>query len=43
MALGQENHITLHHCIQGWSGVAEWGRLSMRALIHLVQPNLKRG
>ncbi|TSA79511.1 molybdopterin-dependent oxidoreductase [Deinococcus detaillensis] len=38
MALGQHHQITLHHCIQGWSGVAEWGGLPMSALIDLVQP-----
>jgi DMSO/TMAO reductase YedYZ molybdopterin-dependent catalytic subunit len=24
-ALGKKEQITLHHCIQGWSGIAEWG------------------
>lgn len=24
-ALGWKSQITLHHCIQGWSGIAEWG------------------
>ena len=27
-ALGKKTQITLHHCIQGWSGIAEWGGLS---------------
>ena len=25
LALGTKTQITLHHCIQGWSGIAEWG------------------
>ena len=30
--------ITLHHCIQGWSGIAEWGGLPFSELIELVRP-----
>jgi sulfoxide reductase catalytic subunit YedY len=30
--------ITMHHCIQGWSGIARWGGLPMRKLIELVRP-----
>lgn len=37
-ALGTESQITLHHCIQGWSGIAEWGGLPLAELIRLVQP-----
>lgn len=37
-ALGQKNLITLHHCIQGWSGIAEWGGLPLAELIKLVRP-----
>ena len=36
--LGMVAHITMHHCIQGWSGVAKWGGIPMRALIDLVRP-----
>ena len=36
--LGQTEHITMHHCIQGWSGIAKWGGVPMKALIELVQP-----
>jgi DMSO/TMAO reductase YedYZ molybdopterin-dependent catalytic subunit len=32
-AMGKAEHITMHHCIQGWSGIAEWGGLSMKALV----------
>lgn len=37
-ALGQKSQITLHHCIQGWSGIAEWGGLQLLELIKLVRP-----
>ncbi|MFO0938411.1 MAG: molybdopterin-dependent oxidoreductase [Gemmataceae bacterium] len=37
-ALGQKTHVTLHHCIQGWSGIAAWGGLPMSKLIELVRP-----
>jgi sulfoxide reductase catalytic subunit YedY len=37
-ALGKRDQITLHHCIQGWSGIAEWGGLPMAELIKLVRP-----
>lgn len=36
--LGFVEHITMHHCIQGWSGVAKWSGVPMRALIELVHP-----
>ncbi|MEP7325446.1 MAG: molybdopterin-dependent oxidoreductase, partial [Gemmatimonadota bacterium] len=36
--LGVKTQITLHHCIQGWSGIAEWGGLPLRDLIRLVRP-----
>jgi DMSO/TMAO reductase YedYZ molybdopterin-dependent catalytic subunit len=28
----------MHHCIQGWSGIAQWGGVSLRRLIELVRP-----
>jgi len=31
-------HITMHHCIQGWSGIARWGGTPMKTLIELVRP-----
>ena len=37
-ALGQKTQITLHHCIQGWSGIAEWGGLPLAEVIKLVRP-----
>ena len=36
--LGHDEHVALHHCIQGWSGVAQWGDISMVRLIGLVRP-----
>jgi methionine sulfoxide reductase catalytic subunit len=38
-ALEQKTQITLHHCIQGWSGIAAWGGLPMAELIKLVRPS----
>ncbi|HEY5096140.1 MAG TPA: molybdopterin-dependent oxidoreductase [Candidatus Eremiobacteraceae bacterium] len=37
-ALGHDEHVSLHHCIQGWSGIAQWGDISMLRLIDLVKP-----
>ncbi|MBA4105634.1 MAG: hypothetical protein C0485_07730 [Pirellula sp.] len=36
--LGKKMQITLHHCIQGWSGIAAWSGLPMAELIQLVRP-----
>ena len=36
--LGTVEHITMHHCIQGWSGIAKWGGIPMKTLIALVRP-----
>lgn len=36
--LGKKTQITLHHCIQGWSGIAAWSGLPMAELIQLVRP-----
>ena len=36
--LGLVEQITMHHCIQGWSGIAKWGGIPMRRLIELVRP-----
>ncbi len=36
--MGLEQSITMHHCIQGWSGIAEWGGLPIKALVELVKP-----
>ena len=36
--LGFVEHITMHHCIQGWTGIAKWGGVPMAELIRLVRP-----
>ena len=36
--MGMVEHITMHHCIQGWSGIAKWGGIPRRTLIDLVRP-----
>lgn len=37
-ALPHHEQITQHYCIQGWSGVAKWGGVSMRTIVELVRP-----
>lgn len=37
-AMAKRTQITLHHCIQGWSGIAEWGGLPMAELMKIVRP-----
>jgi DMSO/TMAO reductase YedYZ molybdopterin-dependent catalytic subunit/thiosulfate reductase cytochrome b subunit len=37
--LGMQQTITMHHCIQGWSGIAEWGGLPVSKIIELVKPH----
>jgi methionine sulfoxide reductase catalytic subunit len=37
-ALPKRTQITKHCCIQGWSGVAEWGGVSLRHVLRLCQP-----
>ncbi len=37
-ALGKQTQTTLHHCIQGWSGIAEWGGTPLRQLLDVVRP-----
>jgi sulfoxide reductase catalytic subunit YedY len=37
-ALSHHEQITQHFCIQGWSGVAKWGGVSMQTIMDLVQP-----
>ena len=28
----------MHHCVQGWTGIAKWGGIPMKTLIELVRP-----
>lgn len=37
-ALPYHEQITQHFCIQGWSGVAKWGGVSMSDILDLVKP-----
>jgi sulfoxide reductase catalytic subunit YedY len=37
-ALAHHEQITQHFCIQGWSGVAKWGGISMSTILDLVKP-----
>jgi DMSO/TMAO reductase YedYZ molybdopterin-dependent catalytic subunit len=34
----KQEQITQHYCIQGWSGIAKWGGVSMRDVMELVRP-----
>ena len=37
-ALPRHEQITQHFCIQGWSGVAKWGGVSMQTIMGIVKP-----
>lgn len=32
------HNITMHHCIQGWSGIAAWSGVPMKTIADLVKP-----
>ena len=36
--LGKVEYITMHHCIQGWTGIAKWSGIPMSAIIERVRP-----
>lgn len=36
--LAHQEQVQQHYCIQGWSGVAEWGGVSMHTITELVKP-----
>jgi sulfoxide reductase catalytic subunit YedY len=36
--IAKEQNITMHHCVQGWSGIAEWGGIPLSKIIELVKP-----
>ena len=36
--IGGTETVTMHHCIQGWSGIAQWGGISLARIIELVKP-----
>jgi sulfoxide reductase catalytic subunit YedY len=37
--MAKEQNITMHHCIQGWSGIAEWGGIPISKIVELVKPH----
>ena len=37
-AMDTDSQITLHHCIQGWSGIAQWRGVPMSRILELVRP-----
>ena len=37
-ALGMGEFVTMHHCIQGWTGIAQWKGVPMKTLVDLVKP-----
>ncbi|MCC3314109.1 molybdopterin-dependent oxidoreductase [Nocardia africana] len=37
-AMPRHEQITQHFCIQGWSGVAKWGGVSMASILEVVRP-----
>jgi DMSO/TMAO reductase YedYZ molybdopterin-dependent catalytic subunit/thiosulfate reductase cytochrome b subunit len=37
-AMDKQTQITLHHCIQGWSGIAQWGGVAMSEIVKRVRP-----
>lgn len=37
-AMGKSQQITMQTCIQGWTGIAEWGGLRFSTLLELVKP-----
>lgn len=37
-AMPRKTQITLHHCIQGWSGIAQWGGVPLAHIVQLARP-----
>lgn len=37
-ALPKQTQMTLHNCIQGWSGIAEWGGVCLSEIMQLCKP-----
>jgi len=36
--LGFQQQVTMHHCIQGWTGIAEWGGIPFHKIVEKVRP-----
>ncbi len=39
-ALPKQTQMTLHNCIQGWSGIAEWGGVPLTEILKLCKPTI---
>ncbi len=37
-ALPQQSQITKHHCVQGWSAIAEWTGVPLKEILKIVRP-----
>jgi DMSO/TMAO reductase YedYZ molybdopterin-dependent catalytic subunit/thiosulfate reductase cytochrome b subunit len=37
--IANEQNITMHSCIQGWSGIAEWGGIPMHKIVEMAKPH----
>jgi DMSO/TMAO reductase YedYZ molybdopterin-dependent catalytic subunit/thiosulfate reductase cytochrome b subunit len=37
--IANDQNITMHHCIQGWSGIAEWGGIPISKIVEIVKPH----
>ena len=40
-SLAKTEEITMHHCIQGWTGIAKWGGLPMKSLVEPRTPEAR--
>ena len=38
-SMALEQTIPLHHGLQGWSGIAEWGGRPIRKIVELIKPH----
>ncbi|MBS1800074.1 MAG: molybdopterin-dependent oxidoreductase [Acidobacteria bacterium] len=36
--IGRSETVTMHHCIQGWSGIAGWGGIPLSKIVELARP-----
>jgi len=37
--IAKEQNITMHQCIQGWTGIAEWGGVPLYKIIEMAKPH----
>ena len=38
-SMNKEQNSPMQHCMQGWTGIAEWGGVPMSKIIDLVKPD----